>query len=240
MNGPSVPTRVRSPYFWPAVIVGIALALIVVILLATSSKEEPLVKDATEPIAAAQTGTTDPNTPTVVDQEHGEIPATQGAIDGAGVKPAEQEADVPLNDDEHADDHAHAAATPSDEAAEAGSYMATATKFAELSINRSTDEAASIGLNKKLVRLAAGTLAVDLDNSQGGVATAQVASSGEVIKALSLKKTPAYAEVLIVAKESIVDAATGVTLDPKYVNYLVRLDQVGSGRFAVTSWEPQL
>lgn len=239
MNSPSTPTRTRNPYFWPIIVVAVALVLIIGIVVLSSGSDDPLVKDATEPIAAAQTGATGEAEPTVIDEEHGEIPATEGAIDGKGVT-ASPEALPPSTGEDHHDDHAHGSAAPEDEATDAGPYVETATEFAQLNINRSTDEAESVGLNKRLVELAAGQLAVDLNNTTGEIATSQVPSTGEILRAIPLVKTPRYAEVLIVTKESIVDPATEMTLDPKYLTYLVRLDRIGHRGFAVTSWEPQL
>lgn len=95
-------------------------------------------------------------------------------------------------------------------------------------------------LNRQLVRLSAGQLAVDLGNNTGEIATAQVPVKGEVISAIPLVRQAGYAEVLIVTKESVFGLATGTTLDPKYLTYIVRLDRFGNRKYAVTSWEPQI
>ena len=217
----------------PLIIVGVVAAvLIVVVLLISGGPDDPVVNDLVPPVDSTQIGTTDASFGT--DPEYTGPPA----IDGAPVE-GEPEPDTTGPYEDHAD-HDHETAEPEAAATDIGPFIETAERFAELNINRPTDTGGSLALNKKLVELSAGNLARDLASGNGEIQTAQVSSEGEVLQALPITKEGNYAEVLIVTRESVVDQATGTTLDPNYLTYIVRLEEVTKGRFAVTSWEPQI
>lgn len=227
MNGPYYPTRDKKLYRLPIAICVVAAVLILGILLISGGSDDPVVQSIAPPVQAVDKGTAsaDPGAPSI-----------QGAIDGKGVEPYTEEnksEGTGLHDD-------HGLEPPETEAIAAGPAVDTAVRFAELNINRPADPAAAIGLNKKLVEFSAGSLATELSNNNSEVATAQVESVGEVFKAIPVTREGRYAEVLIVSREAITDAGTGVQLDPKYLTYLVRLEQLPGGRYAVTSWEPQI
>lgn len=238
MNGPTHPTRNKKLYRLPIFICAIAAILIAVVLVMSGGSDDPLVEEATPALPTATTGATGPAA-MIVDAVNGEeTPATTGAIDGKGVEPVVDPEPSAQDEGHHEDEEVEA--TPENQATDVGPYVDTATRFAELNINRPTDLPGAIGLNKKLVELSAGTLATELEDGRGSVATSQVASEGEVLKAIPLVKEANYAEVLIVSREIVTDPSTGQPLDPNYLTYLVRLDRVPGGGFAVTSWEPQL
>ena len=204
-------------------VVVVASLLVALVLVISGGDDDPIKEQLIPPISAESMGTTDTETIT---------PETSQAIDGAPIKPSRVTGD-------HSD-HDHDLRPPPGEAAKAGAPVATASQYATLTINRPTDALGSADVNDQLVQLSAGTLARDLAENSAAVTTAQVASTGEVINAIPLANTDGYAEVLIVSKETVVDAATGITLDPKFLTYLVRLQQMPDGNYAVTSWEPQI
>jgi len=232
MNPSDRPGWARE-YRIPIVICVAAALLIVGILLLKGGSDSPVVQEIVPPVPTAATGTTSPEA-TVIDPSGREVAATEGAIDGKGVTAAPKQ---PVNTDPHGDG---AISNPSSEATDVGPYVETATRYAQISLNRPTDVSGSRKVNSQLVKLSTGSLARDLAKGTGDVQTAQVAAVSSVVKAIPLALNGDYAEVLIVAKQQVTDPGTGEPLDPKYLNFVVRLEKVPGGSFAVTSWEPQL
>ncbi len=217
----------RKPNYRLPVAVGIvAVLLIAGILILAGDEDDPVTQALVPPVASDQISDEQ-------EQQMAEQAANiSGAIDGAPMK----KSDVPIGEDH--EDHHHSK-LPENAATNAGGLVPTATKFAELMINRPTDQIESAALNKELVTLAAGPLASDLKGNTGEIATAQAASIGEILDTIVLARAGDYGEVLIVAREALIDPTTKQLLDPSYINYVVRLDRLAGKGWAVTSWEPQ-
>lgn len=220
-------TRRRPNYRLPIAVGTIAVLLIAGILIMAGGEDDPVTKSLVPPVASDQLS--DEQQQQMADQ----AAAQSGAIDGAPL----EKSDEPIGDD-HEDEH-HSA-PPENEATNAGSLIPTATRFAELMINRPTDQLEAKELNKELITLATGNLATDLNDTTGDVATAQQPSEGEVLETILLDKDTRYGEILVVTRESLIDPTTRQKLDPTYINYVVRLDRLPNRGWAVTSWEPQL
>lgn len=214
------------PYAQLGILGGVVALLVAVILIMSGGSEDPVAKQLIPPVDL-QSGTTSP--------EEEVTPYTSQAIDGATPPPV-----TPEDEQHDHSDHASETKQPKDAATETGGMIEIARKFAQLNINRPTNPLAAEDLNEKLIKLSIGTLARDLANGTGSMAAAQIPSTGEILSAVPLARDGKYGEVLIVSKTSITDVETGQPLDPSYINYLVRLERLPDGTYAVTSWEPQL
>lgn len=211
----------------PAVVMAVAALLVTGILVLAGGKDDPVSEQLVPPVASEPTST--------ADQKQAAIQAANqsAAIDGAPMTKAPSTAPPDHIDHDTTE-------PPADQATNAGGMQVTAKRFAELMINRPTDQIESAELNKQLITLANGNLAADLNQGTGSIATAQAPSSGEILDTIQLSKEGNYGEVLIIAKESLIDPTTKQPLDPSYINYVVRLDHLPGKGWAVTSWEPQL
>lgn len=118
----------------------------------------------------------------------------------------------------------------------AGSALATAQQFATLQINRPTDAEGSGETDDQLAELSVGLLSHQIASSN--VMTSQIASTGEVIRMLVLEDNGENVKVLVTTHEQLPDGP-GATGGEKYLNYIVHLRRIQTGKYGVTSWEPQ-
>lgn len=222
------PYKTGPNYRLPIAVAVVAALLIGGILILAGGNDDPVSEALVPPVAS------DSFTAEEEKEAAAQAAAQSGAIDGAPLEASE----IPPGQDH--EDHHHLPEPPADQATNAGPLLGTATRFAELMINRPTDQLESAELNKELITLAYGTLAAGLRDATGEIATAQAPSSGKILDSILLTQQSDYAEVLIVAEESLIDPTTRQKLDPRFINYVVRLDRVAGKGWAVTSWEPQL
>lgn len=223
MREPTYRTRRQGNKRLVVLVVVAAGLLVSGILLMAGGSDDPVAKQLVPPLSTEQTaGEAKPSPEQLRNQS--------AAIDGA-----------PGPKSKVTGDHDDGLTAPQPtEATNSGSITSTAKRFAELMINWPTDQLEAAANNKELLTLATGTLASDLANGIGSISTAQAPSTGEILDTMVLEQSGDYAEVLIVSKSSVVDVASKQPLDPSYLNYLVRLQKVKGGSWAVTSWEPQL